>query len=126
MPWIDEDGAVKASALGSDWNRLTPVRETAVLKLFTFRNSFVEFSCIKNSNFHKSRKKAMHSGTTTDEQGKLNIFAIEPEMYVDETAQTGFTPHAELVNGRAAMLGFVALLLTEALTHQSFISLFLD
>jgi Chlorophyll A-B binding protein len=67
----------------------------------------------------------MQSGITRDEAGKLNIFAIEPEMYVDETAQTGFTPHAELVNGRAAMLGFVALILTEVLTHQSFVSLFL-
>jgi hypothetical protein len=125
MPWINELVAVNALVLGSDWNRLTPVRETAVLELFTFRNDFVTFVYIKNSNFHKLRKKAMYSGVTTDEQGKLNIFAIEPEMYVDETAQTGFTPHAELVNGRAAMLGFVALLLTEALTHQSFISLFL-
>jgi len=34
----------------------------------------------------------------------------------------GWTPYAERMNGRFAMLGFVALLLIEFITNQSFLS----
>lgn len=32
----------------------------------------------------------------------------------------GWTPYAELINGRFAMIGFVALLILELFTHQDF------
>jgi hypothetical protein len=67
----------------------------------------------------------MYSGAIKDEQGKLNVFAIEPEVYYADAPQTGFTKHAELVNGRAAMIGFAAMLLIEIFTHRSFVSLLL-
>jgi hypothetical protein len=35
-------------------------------------------------------------------------------MYVDDTDRAGFTPYAELLNGRLAMIGFVSLLILEA------------
>jgi hypothetical protein len=60
---------------------------------------------------------------TLDQDGRLNNFAIEPEMYIDESVQTGFTEYAEKMNGRFAMIGFVALILTEVLSGHSFISL---
>ncbi len=66
-----------------------------------------------------------YSGAVKDEQGKLNVFAIEPEVYYADAPQTGFTKHAELVNGRAAMIGFACMLLIEILSHRSFASLFL-
>lgn len=51
-----------------------------------------------------------------EEGGRLNNFAVEPKMYVDETPRTGFTEYAEKLNGRLAMIGFVSLLALEAFT----------
>ncbi|WP_309494645.1 chlorophyll a/b-binding protein [Phormidium yuhuli] len=34
----------------------------------------------------------------------------------------GFTPNAEVWNGRLAMLGFVAVVLTELITHQGILT----
>lgn len=55
-------------------------------------------------------------GYTTEERGLMNNFAVEPKMYVDETQQFGFNAHAEKINGRLAMIGFVSALLLEAAT----------
>ncbi|BAZ54236.1 CAB/ELIP/HLIP superfamily protein (plasmid) [Nostoc sp. NIES-4103] len=52
-----------------------------------------------------------------DDQGLMNNFAIEPKVYVDEQGdRTGFTPYAELLNGRLAMIGFICLIVLEVLT----------
>ena len=63
-------------------------------------------------------------GMTVDEQGRLNNFAIEPEMYVDETPNVGFNYKAEMLNGRLAMIGFVAALAVEAVTGKGLIESF--
>jgi hypothetical protein len=62
---------------------------------------------------------------TTDERGKQNLFAKEPEMYVSQTdadryALETYAERAEKLNGRAAMLGFVAALISYALTGHLF------
>ncbi|MBF2064768.1 MAG: high light inducible protein [Calothrix sp. C42_A2020_038] len=58
-----------------------------------------------------------YKGAIIDEQGKMNNFALEPKVYVDEQGdRTGFTPYAELLNGRLAMIGFVSLIALEVLT----------
>lgn len=44
-----------------------------------------------------------------------------PEVIQPEPA-FGWTPYAETINGRFAMIGFVALLVIELLTRQSFFS----
>lgn len=49
-------------------------------------------------------------------------FAKEPPEVVTETPSFGFTPAAERLNGRIAMLGFVIWLLIEALTGQPLLS----
>lgn len=59
-------------------------------------------------------------GMVTEERGRLNNYAIEPKMYVSEQ-QFGFNQHAEKLNGRLAMIGFVSLLLLEALTGNGLI-----
>lgn len=63
----------------------------------------------------------MYKGSVIDEEGKLNNFAIEPEVYVQETVEVGFTPQAEILNGRLAMIGFVSLLLLEVATGQGIV-----
>ena len=39
---------------------------------------------------------------------------------VDDTPSFGLNNYAERINGRFAMIGFVALLLLELITHQTF------
>jgi hypothetical protein len=60
-------------------------------------------------------------GAKLDEQGKLNVFAIEPQMYVSEDQQFGFNKYAEQMNGRLAMIGFVSLLLLEVLSGHGIV-----
>ncbi|BDA71012.1 high light inducible protein [Dulcicalothrix desertica PCC 7102] len=58
-----------------------------------------------------------YKGAIVDEQGKMNNFALEPKVYVDEQGdRTGFTPYAELLNGRLAMIGFISLIALEVFT----------
>ena len=48
---------------------------------------------------------------TTEDGGRLNAFATEPRMeVVDVQSSWGFHERAEKLNGRMAMLGFIALL----------------
>ncbi len=64
----------------------------------------------------------MTSRYTVEEGGRLNNFAIEPKMYVeDSTSRAGFTEYAEKLNGRLAMIGFVALLALEVITGHGVI-----
>ena len=63
----------------------------------------------------------MRSGVVTEEQGRQNIYAVEPQMYVSSESQFGFNQQSELLNGRLAMIGFVALLILEVATGHGLI-----
>ena len=52
-----------------------------------------------------------------EERGRLNAYAIEPTMYYKETTVNHNTL-AEKLNGRLAMIGFVAAIGAYALTGQ--------
>ncbi|MBD2503081.1 chlorophyll a/b-binding protein [Anabaena azotica] len=59
-----------------------------------------------------------------DDQGLMNNFAIEPKVYVDEQGdRTGFTPYAEVLNGRLAMIGFISLIALEVFTGKGIFGL---
>ena len=62
---------------------------------------------------------------TTNERGQQNLFAREPRMYVDQTAaeRYGYETYAEKaekLNGRTAMLGFAAAVISYATTGSLF------
>ncbi|MEO3707239.1 chlorophyll a/b-binding protein [Trichormus azollae] len=64
------------------------------------------------------------SSSMINDQGKMNNFAVEPKIYVDEQGdRTGFTTYAELLNGRLAMIGFVSLIALEVLTGHGALGL---
>ncbi len=65
----------------------------------------------------------MRSGVVTEEQGRQNVYAVEPTMYVDAESRAGFTDYAEQLNGRLAMIGFVSMLVLEVLTHHGLVGL---
>jgi hypothetical protein len=63
---------------------------------------------------------------TTNEHGQMNMFAKEPQMYIDPTIQEQMEKNvyqthnerAEMLNGRLAMIGVMAALLNYASTGQ--------
>jgi len=55
---------------------------------------------------------------TTEERGKLNMFAKEPPMTFDERYTVSHNEKAEKLNGRFAMLGIIAALGAYAVTGQ--------
>ena len=56
---------------------------------------------------------------TTNDRGQQNLFAKEPQMYVTQV-ETDYAVRAEQLNGRVAMLGFVAAVVSYALTGHLF------
>ena len=63
--------------------------------------------------------------TTTNEFGQNNMWAKEPRMYIskEDAAKYGletYAEKAEKTNGRWAMMGFVALLVSYATTGNLF------
>ena len=62
---------------------------------------------------------------TTNEQGQQNLFAKEPTMYISETdaqryGYETYAEKAEKLNGRTAMLGFVAAVVSYATSGSVF------
>ncbi len=62
----------------------------------------------------KTSSKNLHDLTLTSE----NLWAKEPPIYMDPNYLQSHNERAELINGRLAMLGFVAAVGAYALTGQ--------
>ena len=66
---------------------------------------------------------------TTNEFGQQNMFAKEPKMYISDAdaIKYGMMTHnerAELANGKFAMLGFIAGIVSYAITGNLFFGVF--
>ena len=62
---------------------------------------------------------------TTNDRGQQNLFAKEPQMYIPQTdadryGYETYAEKAEKLNGRTAMLGFVAAVVSYATTGSVF------
>jgi hypothetical protein len=62
---------------------------------------------------------------TTEDGGRQNLFAREPQMYVSKTdaeryGYESYAERAEKLNGRTAMLGFVAALVSYTFSGSVF------
>lgn len=62
---------------------------------------------------------------TTNDRGQQNLFAKEPQMYVSQTdaeryGYESYAERAEKLNGRVAMLGFVAAVISYATSGSVF------
>ena len=71
------------------------------------------------------RNKTKKMTVTTNEFGQQNMFAKEPKMYISDAdaIKYGMMTHnerAELANGKFAMLGFVAAIISYATTGHLF------
>ena len=69
------------------------------------------------------------SGTiTTEDGGRTNMFASEPQMYISKTdaeryGYETYAERAEKLNGRTAMIGFFFAVFSYALTGNLFFGL---
>jgi len=66
---------------------------------------------------------------TTEDQNRQNMFATEPKMYITpedkmEHENETYAEKAEIWNGRAAMLGFVAAVVSYLVTGKLFFGLY--
>ena len=62
---------------------------------------------------------------TTNDRGQQNLFAKEPQMYVSQTdaeryGYESYAERAEKLNGRTAMVGFVAAVVSYAFSVSVF------
>ena len=55
--------------------------------------------------------------TVTEDGGRTNVYATEPEMYMEEITVT-HNERAEMLNGRLAMLGVIAAIGSYVVTGQ--------
>ncbi len=66
---------------------------------------------------------------TTEDGNRQNMFATEPKMYITpedkmEHEQETYAQRAEKLNGRAAMLGFVAAVVSYLVTGKLFFGVY--
>jgi len=95
-----------------------------VKQCVTIVSSTIEAPMAQATSTAPAAERAVIRGATvtTEDGGRLNAFATEPRMeVVSAESGWGFHERAEKLNGRMAMLGFIALLATEfALGGEAF------
>ena len=70
-----------------------------------------------NSNQEQNNKDTMDVDKTNSEEIKIDEQTIE----IEDKYKFGWSNYSEITNGRFAMLGFLAIILIELLSQQSFL-----
>ena len=70
--------------------------------------------CIRDSN----NEETMDVDKTNSEEIKIDEQTIE----IEDKYKFGWSNYSEITNGRFAMLGFLAIILIELISHKSFLN----
>ena len=70
-----------------------------------------------NSNQEQNNEEAMDLENTNSEKIKID----EQSFEIEDKYKFGWSNYSEITNGRFAMLGFIAIILIEILSQQSFL-----
>ena len=71
-----------------------------------------------NSNQEHNNKKTMDVDKTNSEEFQIDEQTIE----IEDKYKFGWSNYSEITNGRFAMLGFLAIILIELISHKSFLN----
>ncbi len=105
--------------IASEINAGHPIAETEAAQIAQTVESLEQIKATQESE--KDSDLRTTDGYTLDKAGRLDNKAVQPPVYQQSEPKFGFTPTAEIWNGRAAMVGFAILLLIEFLSHQGFL-----
>ena len=71
-----------------------------------------------NSNQEQNNEEATDLEKTDHEEIKIDEQSIE----IEDRYKFGWSNYSEITNGRFAMLGFLAIILIELISHKSFLN----
>ena len=71
-----------------------------------------------NSNQEQNNEDFMDLEKTSSEEIKIDDQSIE----IEDKYKFGWSNYSEITNGRFAMLGFLAIILIELISHKSFLN----
>ena len=71
-----------------------------------------------NSNQEQNNEKIMDVEKTNSKDIKIDQQSIE----IEDKYKFGWSNYSEITNGRFAMLGFLAIILIELISHKSFLN----
>ena len=71
-----------------------------------------------NSNQEQNNEEIMDVEKTNSEDIKIDQQSIE----IEDKYKFGWSNYSEITNGRFAMLGFLAIILIELISHKSFLN----
>ena len=75
-----------------------------------------EVTNLENESFIEQQKEAIEVNEQTEEN-KLD----EKSIHIEDEYKFGWSSYSEITNGRFAMIGFLAIILIELLSKQSFL-----
>ncbi len=71
-----------------------------------------------NSNQEQNNEELMDLKKTSNEEIKIDDQSIK----IEDKYKFGWSNYSEITNGRFAMLGFLAIILIELISHKSFLN----